>query len=80
MDSNSLIMVYQHMPRVKRERFFAQVGEKICNCMNTKNLLCLSDNRIVFFIMAKTEELKEKTWEVLNNYYNINKYICKVLK
>jgi len=30
--------------------------------------------------MAKTEELKEKTWEVLNNYYNINKYICKVLK
>ena len=80
MDSNSIIIVYHHLPRVKRERFFAQVGENIFHCTNTKNLICLSDNSIVFFIMAKTEELKKKTWEVLNNYYNINKYICKVLK
>ena len=80
MDSNSLIIVYQHMPRVKRERFFAQVGEKIRNCTNTKNLSCLSDNRIVFFIMAKTDKLKHKTWEVLNNYNKINKNIYKVLK
>jgi len=81
MDSNSLIIVYQHIPRVKRERFFAQVGEKICNCTNTKNLICLSDNRIVFFIITKTDELKHKTWEVLNNYSNINKKIyMKVLK
>ena len=80
MDSNSIIIVYQHLPRVKREGFFTQIGEKISHCTNTKNLICLSDNSIVFFIMAKTEELKEKTWEVLNNYYNINKYVCKVLK
>ena len=80
MDSNSLIMVYQHMPRVKRERFFVQVGEKICNCTNTKNLICLSDNRIVFFIMTKTDELKDKIWELLNDYNNINKNIYKVLK
>ena len=80
MDSDSLIIVYQHIPREKRERFFARVGEKICNCTNTKNLICLSDNRIVFFIMAKTDELKDKTREVLNNYNNINKNIYKVLK
>jgi len=81
MDSNSLIIVYQHIPRVKKEHFFARVGEKICNCTNTKNLICLSDNRIVFFIMAKTDELKHKTREVLDNYSNINKKIyMKVLK
>ena len=80
MDSNSLIIVYQHMPRVKRELFFAQVGEKICNCTNTKNLMCLSDNRIVFFIMAKTDKLKHKIRNVLNNYYKINKNMYKVLK
>jgi len=80
MDSNSLIIVYQHMPRVKRELFFAQAGEKICNCTNTKNLMCLSDNRIVFFIMTKTDELKDKIWELLNNYNKINKNIYKVLK
>ncbi len=81
MDSSSLIIVYQHIPRVKKERFFARVGEKICNCKNTKNLIYLSDNRIVFFIMAKTDELKDKTREVLDNYSNINKKIyMKVLK
>jgi len=80
MDSNSLIIVYQHIPRVKRERFFAQIGEKVCNCTNTKNLICLSDNSIVFFVMAKTDKLKDKTWEVLKKYSNINKYIYKVLK
>ena len=80
MDSNSLIIVYQHIPREKRERFFAQVGKKICNCTNTKNLICLSDNRIVFFIMAKTDKLKYKTRKVLNNYSNSNKNIYKVLK
>lgn len=68
------------MPRVKRELFFAQAGEKICNCTNTKNLMCLSDNRIVFFIMTKTDELKDKIWELLNNYNKINKNIYKVLK
>jgi len=40
----------------------------------------LSDNKIVFFIMAKTDELKDKTWEVLKNYSNVNKNIYKVLK
>jgi len=62
------------------ERFFAQVGEKIFNCTNTKNLIYLTDNRIVFFIMAKTDKLKDKTWEVLNNYNKINKNVYKVLK
>jgi len=59
-----------------------EVGEKIkiCNCTNTKNPMRLSDNRIVFFIMAKTDELKDKTWEVLKNYSNVNKNIYKVLK
>src|SRR5665811_1656612 len=45
MDSNSIVIVYQHLPRVKREYFFAQVGEKIGHGTNTKNLICLSDNR-----------------------------------
>ena len=59
-----------------------EVGEKIkiFNCTNTKNLIGLSDNRIVFFVMAKTDELKHKTRKVLNNYNNINKNIYKVLK
>jgi len=48
--------------------------------MNTKNLSCLSDNRVVFFIMSKTDELKHKIREVLNNYSNINKKIYEVLK
>ena len=81
MDSNSLIIVYQHIPREKRERFFTRVGERICNCTNTKNLIYLTNNRIVFFIMVKTDKLKNKTQEVLDNYSNINKKIyMKVLK
>jgi len=81
MDSSSLIIVYQHIPRVKKEHYLTQVGESICNCTNAKNLISLSDNRIVFFIMMKTDELKNKTQEIIGNYSNINKGIyMRVLK
>ena len=52
MDSNSIVIVYQHLPRVKREYFFAQVGEKIGHGTNTKNLICLSDNRIALSFLS----------------------------
>lgn len=74
MDYNSLILVYQHIPRVKREIFFTQIGQKICKYTNTKDPMCLSDNRIVFFIIAKTDKLQNKTWRVLNNYAKEYKY------
>lgn len=78
MDSESLIMVYQHipmfLPRIKREDYFAKIGKKICRCMTAREPLCLSDNRVAFFIMAKTDDLLNKTWKVINDYVKENKY------
>jgi hypothetical protein len=37
MGSNSLILVYQHIPRVKREDYFAQIGQKVRRCMNARS-------------------------------------------
>jgi len=74
MGSNSLILVYQHIPRVKREDYFARIGQKVHKCMNTRGPMCLSDNRVVFFIMAKTDELLNKTWKAINAYAKENEY------
>lgn len=74
MDSNSLILVYQYIPRVKRESYFAQIGQKVRRGMNTRGPICLSDNIVAFFIMAKTGELINKTWKVINDYAKENRY------
>ncbi|TET40706.1 MAG: hypothetical protein E3J65_00355 [Dehalococcoidia bacterium] len=74
MGSNSLILVYQHIPRVKREDYFAQIGQKVRRCMNTRGPICLSDNRVAFFIIAKTDEVLNKTWKVINDYAEENGY------
>ena len=74
MGSNSLIMVYQHIPRVKREDYFAQIGQEVRKCMNVKGPMCLLDNWVAFFIMAKTDELANKIWKVINDYARENAY------
>jgi len=74
MDSESLILVYQHIPRTRREDYFAKIGQKICDCVNTRNPLCLSDNRVAFFIMAKTDKLLNKTWKAVGDYAKENGY------
>ena len=74
MSSNSLVLVYQHIPRVKREDHFAQVGQRIRRFINTRNPICLTDNSIAFFITAKTDALLDRTWAVLTNYAKENGY------
>ncbi|HAV43014.1 TPA: hypothetical protein DCX15_03250 [bacterium] len=71
--SNSLILVYQHIPRRKRENYFAQIGQMVQRCTNTR-AMCLSDNRIALFIMAKTEGLLNKTRNVIDGYAKENGY------
>lgn len=75
---NSLVLVYQHIPRVQRKIFFAQMAEKIKKSINTEKCICLSDNEIVFFIMAQNDELMNKAWKNVSIYSNRNKYLAQM--
>jgi len=74
MSSSSLVLVYQHIPRVNREAYFARIGERICEYTGARVPICLTDNRIVFFIIAKTDDLLAEIWEVTSYYAKNNGY------
>ncbi|MEK6978318.1 MAG: hypothetical protein AABX40_08005 [Candidatus Hydrothermarchaeota archaeon] len=74
MGPNSLILVYQHLPPVERTAYLARIGQKVRGRTGAKEVLCLSDNRIAFFLVAKGDGLLERAWEVLEEYAGNNRY------
>lgn len=77
--SNALVLVYQHIPRVQRKQYFEKTAQQIKEYINIKNCICLSDNEIVFFIMAQCDELLDRAWEIAETYSNRNRYLSYLL-
>lgn len=77
--SNSLVLVYQHIPRVQRKPYFVQTAEKIRRHINIEKCIGVSDNEIVFFIMAQNNELLDRAWEIAETYSNQNRYFAYIL-
>lgn len=71
IDDDSLVLVYQHIPRVKREKYFSAIAQRIRETTGAYPL-CLSDSRIVFFILAKGA--LSRTWEIIRRYARENGY------
>ncbi len=71
IDDDSLVLVYQHIPRVKREKYFSAIAKRIRDATGAYPL-CLSDNRIVFFILAKGA--LDRAWQVIRRYAHENGY------
>ncbi len=68
MDENSILMIYQHFPRNE--------GHKKNLCRRTNELenltgdlpIYISDNEIVFFLLAKNDEIKNQLDKTINEY------------
>jgi len=54
MDAGSVAVVYQHLPRRKREPFFGEVGDKLRDSLFVSDVTCVSDNEIGFFVVARS--------------------------
>lgn len=67
MGSDSILMIFQFIPREKRETYFP----RICGEFKQKvgNLpIYISDNQIVFFFLAKDKSLRNSLGNVISDY------------
>jgi len=77
MNSGSILMVYQHIPRKNRILYFGYISEKLKNITGAYPLY-ISDNQIVFFFLYKTKQIGPKLSSALKRYrneYNTLKYL-----
>jgi hypothetical protein len=70
---DSLIMVYQHIPRVKRETYFRETSLKIYSIIGAA-AMWLSSSKIVLFILARDPGLGERAWQIIREYADENGY------
>ncbi|MFX1537037.1 MAG: hypothetical protein ACFFDI_22730 [Promethearchaeota archaeon] len=82
MNKNSIIMIFQYIPRVKREPYFLKISRALNrNISRDFPVFYISDNQIVFFLLIKDLNIEEKLVRALYDYsekYNLamGKY-CK---
>ena len=67
MDESSILMIYQHFPRVKRLEY---IKERQLEIKALLNVPCnfISDNEIVFFFTSKNYEVNNELLDILKLY------------
>lgn len=74
MDRNSLLVIFQFIPRVERRKYFIQIGRRLKRTLNCSSVLYVSDNQVVFFILTKDLEVQNHVTDTINGYsktYNL---------
>jgi hypothetical protein len=67
MDTNSILVIYQHIPRVIRKGYIKKRCGDLTGVIGTMPAT-ITDNEIVFFILAKETALQTKICAVLGEY------------
>jgi hypothetical protein len=68
MDRNSLLLIFQFIPRVERRKYFIQIGRKLKTTLNCHAVFYVSDNQVVFFILTKDLEVQNQVIKTVNRY------------
>ena len=69
MDNTSIMMIYQHIPRVVRSMYIRHRYEQLAE-LTGSSPLSITDNEIVFFLLCKNPDLKTKLGVVVGEYIN----------
>lgn len=69
MDNRSILMIYQHFPRVKHDGFVRERSSQLSELTGI-DPLTITDNEIIFFLLAKDPTLRNKVEEILERYAN----------
>jgi hypothetical protein len=69
MDAGSILMIYQHLPRVKREGYILNRCSQL-TALTGSGTAAITDNEIVFFLMAKNPKLQEHLLFSIESYAN----------
>ncbi len=77
MDQDSILIIFQYIPRRKREEYFQTLKHRLLDAftdVRKPNIHYISDNQIVFFILTKSRLLDELLHKILKKYayaYNL---------
>lgn len=69
MDNRSIVMIYQHFPRIKHDGYVRQRCSQL-NQLTGMAPLTITDNEILFFLLVKNQKFKKEMEEVLERYAN----------
>ena len=67
MDDHSILVIYQHFPRLKRDGYVRHRCNQLAEIAGA-DPLTITDNEIVFFLIARNEKLKSRLEAVLELY------------
>jgi hypothetical protein len=68
MDNSSIAVVYQHLPRMNRDDFFAESAGKVCKSLSAQGIFAVSDNTIAFFVIPKSPDTAKAARQFLASY------------
>lgn len=71
MDKNSVLVVFQFIPRVKREKYFPHVCKKLKKAVNDSPICYISDNQVAFFILTKYVKVQRLIMGIICRYGKI---------
>jgi len=78
MDPGSVMMIYQHFPRIKHDGYIKNRSNQIHELTGTMPCT-ITDNEIVFFLLAKNEKRKQQLQDVLEIYANTYPMLDSIL-
>lgn len=67
MDTKSILMIYQHFPRVKREGYVRRRSRQLEKLLGACPVT-ITDNEIVFFLVAKSSRVRSQIETVIGRY------------
>jgi hypothetical protein len=67
MDENSILMIFQYIPYVKRKNYFPEISKKLKEKIGNLPIY-ISDNQIVFFFLTKDAAIRKSLTKIINKY------------
>ena len=76
MDRNSILMIYQHIPREDRKRYFCRRANELRKYVTEDWPIHISDSEIIFFLLTKSGEVKDQLQRTINKYNGDYPKLC----
>jgi hypothetical protein len=67
MDKNSVLIVFQFIPRVERKSYLSKIGRRLKKAVNS-TVLYISDNQIAFFMLTKNRNVQKQVANTISGY------------
>lgn len=71
MDKYSALLIFQFIPRVKRDRYFSEICDKLKKKVTREVVYFISDNQVAFFILIKGRKPQKSIEAIICTYANL---------